>query len=296
MMEQQGHLLDPSFLRKLERLQVSSRRMASGAHAGKRRSRHMGSSIEFADYRSYAPGDDLRQLDWNAYARTGKLFVKRFLDETDMHVSFYIDCSKSMDYGAPTKFSIAIRLAAALGYLSLHHFDYVSAFAFDGAVRSSLRSLHGKGKVQTYFDFLSRLQADGLGDMQQALTSGSAIHGKAGVSMFFSDFLFEKGVEEGLSYLQATNQEVILIHILSAEERTPSYEGELRLIDSETGHFREIAVSPRLIEEYQESMEAYQKRLSSFAFGRGMLYLPILAEDSLETIIFRVFKQAGIIR
>ncbi|WP_235827909.1 DUF58 domain-containing protein [Brevibacillus migulae] len=296
MMEQPGYLLEPSFLRQLDRLQITSRRMASGARAGKRRSRHMGSSIEFADYRAYAPGDDLRQLDWNAYARTGKLFVKRFMDETDMHVSLYIDCSKSMDYGTPTKLSVAVRLAAALGYLSLHQFDYVSVFAIDGEVRSALRSLHGKGKVQSFFDFLSRLQPDGRGDLQQALTSGSAIHGKAGVSLVFSDFLFERGVEEGLSYLQAAHQEVILIHLLAAEERNPSYEGELRLIDSETGDYREIAMSPRLVDEYQVSMQAYQKQLASYAFGRGMHYVTVHAEDSLETILFRVFQQAGIIR
>lgn len=295
-MEQRDHLLDPQFLRRLERLQVVSQRMASGVHAGRRRSRHTGSSIEFADYRSYAPGDDLRQLDWNAYARTGKLFVKKFLDETQMHVSLYLDCSKSMGYGEPSKLSLAVRLAAATGYLSLHHYDYVSVFAFDQQVRASHRSLHGKGKIQPLFQFLSQLQPEGSGDLQQALSSGLAIHGRAGVSLIFSDFLFEKGVQEGLSYLQATNQEVILVHLLSEEERIPGYEGELRLLDSETGLHREITVTARLLEEYRQALHAYQAELAVFAYSRGMQYLPIHAEASVETIMFRLFKQAGIIR
>lgn len=296
MMEQKEPLLDPQLLRQLERLQVSSRRMASGAHAGKRRSRQTGNSIEFADYRSYAPGDDLRQLDWNAYARTGKLFVKKFLDETEMHVSLYIDCSKSMAFGTPAKFSLAVRLAAALGYLSLYQYDYVSVFAFSEQVRSSQRSLFGKGKVQQLFQYLSGIEPDGAGDLGQALSSGMAIHGRAGVSLVFSDFLFSQGVQEGLSYLQATNQEVILVHLLSAEERMPDYEGELRLLDCETGSFREIAVTPHLLAKYQQTLQAYQTELAAFAFRRGMHYLPVHTEAALETVLFRLFKQAGIIR
>ncbi|MCK9918124.1 DUF58 domain-containing protein, partial [Microbacteriaceae bacterium K1510] len=112
-----GHILDPQFLRRLERMQVVSKRLMRGTHAGKRRSKNTGSSVEFADYRAYAPGDDLRQLDWNAYARSGKLFLKKFLDEQELHITLYLDCSKSMSYGEPSKFRRAVQLAAALGYI-----------------------------------------------------------------------------------------------------------------------------------------------------------------------------------
>ncbi|MCK9905238.1 DUF58 domain-containing protein, partial [Frankia sp. Cpl3] len=210
-----GHILDPQFLRRLERMQVVSKRLMRGTHAGKRRSKNTGSSVEFADYRAYAPGDDLRQLDWNAYARSGKLFLKKFLDEQELHITLYLDCSKSMSYGEPSKFRRAVQLAAALGYISLNHFDYLSVYAFTDRITSALLSLHGKGKAQQLFHFLGSLAPDGTGDINQALRSGSAVHGKTGVSVVFSDFLYENGYEQGINFLQAAKQEVALVQLLT---------------------------------------------------------------------------------
>lgn len=295
MIEDQTTLLPPGFIRQLQRLHVISRHAASGARAGRRRSRHAGSSIEFADYRSYAPGDDLRQLDWNAYARSGKLFIKKFLDEQEMHITLYLDCSASMTFGEPSKFTAAKQVAAAIGYLSLQHYDFVSVFAFDEQAHTSLRSLQGKGKSALLFRFLTQLQASGKGDLRQAFTSGGAVHGKAGVSVVLSDFFYTQEMLEGLAFLQASNQEVVLMHMTCAEDRDPVYEGALRLIDSESGAVREVAVTPQLLQDYQDAQHAHQQQLKDFAAQRGMRYIHLEAEESVEDRLIQRLRQAGII-
>lgn len=291
-----GHLLDPAWLSRLERMQVLSRRMASGTQAGKRRSRQTGSSLEFADYRAYAPGDDLRQLDWNAYGRSGKLFVKKFLDEQELHVTLYIDCSTSMAYGEPSKLERAVQLAAALGYISLCHLDYVSVYAFDQEIVASLRNLQGKNKAAQFFQFLSSLTAGRAGDLEKALRAPGAVHGKPGISLILSDFLFDAGYEAGIAYLQATRQDVTLVQLLSPEEREPVYQGELRLIDSETRQGKEISVTRGLIDEYRKAVRDYQAELAQFAYRRGMAVLDVQTQMPLEDVVFRVFRQAGMIR
>lgn len=291
-----GRLLDPEWLQRLERMQMTSRRMASGAHAGKRRSKQLGRSLDFADYRAYAPGDDLRQLDWNAYGRSGKLFVKRFLDEQELHVSIYLDCSRSMGYGQPTKLDRSKQLAAAIGYLSLCHLDYVSVYAFDETVRGAMTRLQGKGKAAQLFSFLDSLEPGGVGDINAALRSSRAVSGKPGISIIFSDFLYENGYESGIAFVQAARQEVTLVQILAAEERNPAYQGELRLLDSETGTAKEIAFSPVIVEEYEKTVHGFKAELSAFAFGRGIVYVGVEAEQSPEQIVFGIFRQAGLIR
>lgn len=291
-----SHILDPSWLARLERLQLASKRAASGSQAGKRRSRMLGSSMEFADYRAYVPGDDLRQLDWNAYARSGKLFLKKFQDETELHVTIYVDCSRSMSYGQPDKLRLSVQLAAALGYLTLCHLDHVSVYAFDSRVLGVLRGLQGRCQAMRLLDFLSRMEPGGTGDLQAAMRSPGAVHGKAGISIVLSDFLFDSGYEQGIAYLQAARQDVTLVQVLSQEELAPTYQGELRLIDSETGQAKEVSINGLLMEEYRNSLRDYQQQLAGFAYRRGIAYVPVKAEQPLEQLVFQVFRQAGIIR
>jgi len=290
------HLLDPSWLARLERMQVAVRKAAGGNQAGKRRSRQLGSSMEFADYRPYVPGDDLRRLDWNAYARSGKLFLKKFWDETQLHVSLYIDCSRSMDFGQPRKLDLAVRLAAALGYMSLCHLDRVSVYAFDRQILGSLRGMQGKGNSLRLMQFLAGLSPGGAGDLDQALRSPGALQGRAGISIVLSDFLFDSGCERAIARLQAARQEVTLVQILSQEELSPAYQGELRLIDSETGLAKEVSVTEKLLQEYRNSVTSFRRQLAGFAYGRGVSCVFAQPELPLETTLFSVLRQAGVIR
>lgn len=289
-------LLDPAFLQKLERMKIITKRMMKGTQSGKRRSRQLGSSIEFADYRTYTPGDDIRQVDWNAFARLEKLFLKTFYDEQEIHVTLYLDSSKSMAYGNPSKFLVGKQLAAAFGYLSLHHFDRVTAYAFDQKIANHLPFLYGKAKVQALFRFLEELNPTLEGNINHALTNQKAIHGKAGVSIIISDFLFEEGYEKAISFIQSTNQEIILVHLLSKEELNPEFQGDLKLIDSESKHNKEITISPYLLKEYHHTLDLFLEKIQHFANQRGISYLLVHPESSIEEIMVQAFKKANIIR
>lgn len=296
MIQEEKHLLDSDFLHQLERLALINKRVKKGLYSGKRRSQNQGSSIEFADYRSYNPGDDFRQIDWNAYARHEKLFLKTFLDEQELHISIYIDCSKSMEFGEPSKFQSALKIAAALGYLSLYHFDRVYVYGFNNTVNAALPALFGKGKTHQLFRFLESLKTSGEGNLNQSLASGKAVHGKPGISIIISDFLYEDGYEKGIGFIQAANQEVILVHLLAEEERNPVLDGDLRLVDSESKLNKEVSISPYLLNEYQKTLNSFKQDLSNFAYKRGIAYLRVDSEISIEQIIFNVFKQSGLIR
>lgn len=296
MMQDSNSLLRPEFLQRLEKMSIINKRMKKGLYSGKRRSKNQGSSIEFADYRTYSPGDDYRQIDWNVYARHEKLFLKTYLDEQELHISIYIDCSKSMSYGNPSKFAKAKEIAAALGYLSLNHFDKVSVYSFDNTVSARLPNLQGKNKIYQLFSFLNSLATNNDGSLNKALATGSATTGKSGISIIISDFLFTDGYEKGINFIQAANQEIILVHLLYSEERSPNFEGDIRLIDSETNDKIEITLTPKLLEQYQLSIKDFTENISKYAFKRGIAYLLVDSETEIEQIMFNVFKGSGLIR
>src|SRR5437868_15054777 len=137
-------LLDPDFLARLEQLELVSRKIFLGRLKGERRSKRKGQSVEFADYKNYVVGDDLRFLDWNLFARLDRLFIRLFLEEEDLHVHVLIDNSLSMDFGTPTKLRFAKQLAAALGFVGLVNQDRVMVEAFNDQLTQSSPPLRGR--------------------------------------------------------------------------------------------------------------------------------------------------------
>ncbi|MFC7443221.1 DUF58 domain-containing protein [Laceyella putida] len=289
-------LLDAAFLMRLERLQLISRRFVRGVRTGKRRSEMAGSSLEFADYRAYCPGDDIRQIDWPAYARLGKWFLKTYLDEREMDVHFFLDCSLSMTWQNEAKGRLARQLVAALAYMALHHGDRVSLTAFRKSVFSTLRNQQGRSGVLRMFAALESLDYAGTGDINEALTEPQALPGRAGLSIVVTDGFSPSGYQEGLRRLQGAGQQVVLLHLTSAEEREPRYQGDLRLVDCETGQAKEVALSPAVLSMYRRMMKAYAEEMATWCFRRGILYAPIHAEETLETTLFTILRQTGLIR
>src|SRR5438445_417802 len=156
-----GQILDAPFLKKLERLSLITKRQFAGQMKGEKRSVKRGTSVEFADYREYVPGDDLRYVDWNTAARLEKLFVKLFIEEEDLYLALLVDTSKSMDFGSPKKLHYAGRVAAALGYIGLSNYDRVGLTAFAGGIGDALPTKRGKAGVLPFFAYLNRMKADG---------------------------------------------------------------------------------------------------------------------------------------
>lgn len=290
-------LLDPRFLKKLEGLSLVSRRVFAGQMQGERRSPKHGASVEFADFREYAPGDDLRYVDWKAYGRLEKLFLKLFLEEEDLSLHLLIDTSRSMEFGAPlSKADYARRVAAALGYVALSEYDRVSVAGFSQALGQVLPPTRGKPGVMPFFHFLQdRTPTGGGTNFGDALTRYAALAKGGGIAVVLSDF-FDAGYERGLKALLARRFQIVLIHVLDAEEVAPSLTGDLRLLDAETGEARDVSISPYLLSQYQAQLKTFCDGLHSFASRYGMDYVRAATDVPFEDIILKFLRLQGILR
>lgn len=297
--------LDAQLLQRLDQAALSAKHRIRGTLQGKRCSSQLGASLDFADYRLYTPGDDIRQLDWNAYGRTGKPFIKLFMDEQELIVNLYIDASKSMDFGSQgqqgistgtNKFLYARQLAACIGYLTLSGYDRVSARLFGERIHEQLPMLRGKGSVQRLFQFLAAAQPTQRGDLSAAVRRPEAIPRLPGMTWLFSDFLYENGVEEALSYLRAAKQEVVAVQVLSPHEVNPSLSGDVRLVDSELGSGKEVAISGALLKAYRAAVQRYTESLRRFCHERDIAYILVTTDTPLTDTVFRTLRQGGFIR
>ncbi|MCC7491183.1 MAG: DUF58 domain-containing protein [Fimbriimonadaceae bacterium] len=290
------NLRDPEFLRALERLKLVSKRAVSGALKGERRSTRRGVSIEFADYRDYVPGDDLRYLDHNIYGRLDRLLIKLFVEEEDLRVYLLLDRSRSMAFGDPSKFDYARRLTAALAWLGLVGLDRVTVASFGSGLEGGLPPLRGAGNVGRVFDFLTALQPDGGTGLAASLTRFGHEHPQPGLCVVVSDFLDPAGYQAGLRALQARRYEVVALQVLAPDELNPQVTGDLKLIDSETGEAREITVSDSLLRRYRRSAAAWCDGLRQFCRGRGMAYVQALTSDPVEALVQTALRRLGLVR
>jgi uncharacterized protein (DUF58 family) len=287
-------LFDEAFLRRLEQLELASRRMTAGRMKGERRSLRRGQSIEFADYRTYASGDDLRQLDWNVYARLERLFIRLFVEEEDVTVHVLVDASRSMDFGEPNKLDFGRRSAAALAYLGLAHLDRVSvAFLGDGHA-TMLRPLRGKSRVMEVFGFLTQPRTERRTGLAAAARDYASKLRGAGPLILISD-LMDPGYLEALRSLAATRCQLSILHVLSPDEIRPEIAPDARLVDSETGVGIEVSGDTDLIDRYRERLAAWQAELSDFASRRGGAYVSVPSDTDLADLLFDVLRRRRVI-
>lgn len=289
--------LDPRFLKKLEGLSLVSKRVFAGQMQGEKRSLKHGSSVEFADFREYAPGDDLRYVDWKAYGRLDKLFLKLFLEEEDLSLHLLLDTSRSMEFGAPqTKADYARRVAAALGFIALSDYDRVSIAGFSAGLGQVLPPTRGKPGILPFFQFLQNRTPTGGGtNFGDALTRYAALAKGSGIAVVLSDF-FDASYERGLKALLARRFQIVLIHILDAEEVHPTLMGDLRLLDAETGEAREVSVSPHVLAQYQAQLTAFCDGLQGFASRYGMDYVRAATDLPFEDVILKFLRRQGLLR
>src|SRR5215475_5872482 len=189
-------LLDAQFLARLEQLELVSRKIFLGLMKGERRSKRKGQSVEFADYRNYVVGDDLRFLDWNLYARLDRLFIRLFMEEEDLHFYVLIDNSLSMDFGSPTKLHYAKQVAAALGFIGLVNMDRVILEAFNDQLTQSMPAARGRRSLWRLVDFLQKLEPAGPSDLKKALRTFSLKCSGKGIVILLSDFMDKRGYED----------------------------------------------------------------------------------------------------
>jgi uncharacterized protein (DUF58 family) len=289
-------LLDPDFLTRLEQLELVSRKIFLGRMKGERRSKRKGQSVEFADYRNYVVGDDLRFLDWNLYARLDRLFLRLFMEEEDLHVFILIDNSMSMDFGTPSKLHYAKQVAAALGFIGLVNVDRVVIEAFNERLTQSLPAVRGRRSLWRLLDFLQQLEPVGRGNLRQALRSFSIKCSGKGIVILLSDFMDKGGYEEALRYLVARQLDIYAVQILSQEEVDPEIVGDLRLVDVEDEDVAEITVNAPLLKRYKQNLAAYRGALYEFCTRRGIAYLFTTNQVPFDRLVLTYLRQRGLVK
>lgn len=289
-------LLDPDFLRKLEQLQIVSRKIFAGKFKGERLSRRKGQSVEFADYKNYTTGDDLRFLDWSVYARLDRLFIKLFREEEDLDVTVLVDCSTSMDWGEPNKFWYARRLAAALGYIALSNFDRVNLYGISDTVKTSVTGLRGRSQMHRVLTLLQEMKSLGRSNLGAACKRFAIQHRRRGVVIVISDFYDKAGYEEPIRYMLATGADLYALQILSPWELKPELAGDLKLIDVEDGDAAEVTVTAALLAQYKKTLNNFCKSLHDYCTARGITYLLTGTDVPAERLILSYLRSRGLVR
>jgi uncharacterized protein (DUF58 family) len=289
-------LLDPQFLARLEQLELVSRKIFQGRMKGERRSKKKGQSVEFADYRNYVIGDDLRFLDWNLFARLEKLFIRLFMEEEDLHFYVLLDNSLSMDFGNPTKLLYAKQLAAALAFIGLVNMDRVVIEAFNNRLTQSLPAVRGKKSLWRVLDFLQKLAPAGPSDMKEALRTFTIKSSGKGIVVVLSDFMDKGGYEDAMRYLVARQMDIYAIQILSQEEIEPEIVGDLKLVDVEDEDVAEITVSAPLVKRYKQNLAAYRAALHEWCTRRGVMYLFTSNQVPFDKLVLSYLRQRGLVR
>ena len=294
-------LISPDLMKRLEQLQLLARRRSKSTAKGERRSGARGQSVEFADYRTYVPGDDLRRIDWNLFGRLERLFLKLYEEERELPVTIYLDSSESMSFGRVSKFDFARQVAAAVGYVALCGFDRVTVEPFpladdQAGFVGELRAVRGRQSAMRFFDNLNRLKAGGTADFNQALRLGAMKHRAQGVIVVLSDFLDPAGYEDGLKSLASRGSEVHAVQILAPEELEPSSYGDLRVIDSETGVEQEVTFGKYRLKAYRATVQNYCRRLQEYCRARGIRYQLAQSDTPIDDLLLKAMRTGGMWR
>lgn len=286
-------VFDADFYKKLQTIGIKTKIQMSQGLGGSRKSRSKGSSVEFSDYREYSAGDDFRRVDWNAYGRFDKLFVKLFMEEREALINIFIDSSKSMDFGSAKKSELTLKLAAVISFVGLNNLDRVCINVLTDRELRQSQIMTGRSNFERTVKFLEGIEFSGNTNINSCIKSKE--FNSKGVSIIISDFFTPGGIEEAVKYLLYKKQDIILLNILSQEETAPDFEGYIRFIDSETGSAKDVAVTSAIIKRYKSALKNFTDGLKELSSRLGVSYIQIDSGQSLEKIIFEDLIRMGII-
>ncbi len=295
-MANQSVLFSEEFLRQLEHLTMLTRRPVAGHLRGHHRSRRTGSGMIFADYRPYSPGEDTRNLDWGTYLRLDRLILRLFEEEADLPVYVFIDVSRSMDFGTPSKFDFARRFAAAIAYVGLINHDRVSLVAFADGLVEEMPARRGKSQVWRSLHFLERLKSAGGTSLHNAFRSFFGARRTRGLVVLISDFLDAEGFERSFQVIREFRHDVFAIHVTSPEELDPALADDLLLVDAELGHSTRTRVTPDIVKAYRETFLRYCSEIEGFCRGHGWGYLRASTQAPIEDLMIKALRDEGLLR
>jgi len=293
-------LLDSRLMAKLDAIDVVSRKIFSGKVQGERRSKRRGQSIDFADFRPYVHGDDLRFVDWNIFGRLDRLFLKMFLEEEDLSLIIALDTSASMRAGNPDAFDYARKVAMALAYVGLVNQHRVSLVGFSQGHIERASNLRGRRKAADVASWLLKREPDGATGFEDAMRLVGTTRVGRGVMIVLSDFLFHEGFEKGLGMVAGRGFDVYALQVLAPQVVDPSREGgvsgDLLLVDSETQTETEVTVTPELLRIYKERLDRLCGSLRAYCTRRDMVHLVVETSTPVETLMLEYLRRRGMLR
>jgi uncharacterized protein (DUF58 family) len=285
-------LLPSSFRHRLTKHRLLAQKRIRGTLKGERRSSALGSSLEFSDYRQYQPGDDLRQIDWNAYARSQKYYIKRFLDEQELNVSILVDCSKSMGIHEDKWFKTK-QIAAAFSLICLHQDDRVSVLPVP-ETKAPLTYKKGRAYIPTMLSYAQELTVETSSKVFFDSIKNQSSRRKSGLTIIISDCLEPvSSISDSLTFLQARKQPVLLLQLLLPTEINPEIKGDLKLIDIENSDEKDVSMSRSVRKQYHNVFSQHCGQLQSFCYQRGIGYVQCTTNESLEEIFFQKLLARG---
>ncbi|MEJ7609467.1 MAG: DUF58 domain-containing protein [Bryobacteraceae bacterium] len=286
-------MIDQALLEKLERLALHWNRSLPGSIGGRKTSRFPGPGQEFLDHRNFHHGDDLRSVNWRAYLRLDKLFLKMFQIEPRLPVRFLLDVSGSMSTGSPAKIEYAKRLTAALCYIGLVRLDAICIQPFRESLIESLLCGGGRHRFQPAANFLSSFQAEGRTSYLQVARQFASLYPQRGLLVVISDFLDDEDASRPLQYLAEFGHELLLLHIIAPEDRQPQWDGDMELVDSESGRHLELSLDQNARHAYTQAWDAHARRLQDLANRNGGKYVAVPTDTQIEEAIFGPLVQSG---
>ncbi|HTM56028.1 MAG TPA: DUF58 domain-containing protein [Pirellulales bacterium] len=290
-----SELLSPSLRARLEHLDLVSRKVLRGGMRGERRATRLGHSVEFADFRNYAPGDDVRFIDWNLYARLDRLFLKLFFQEAERRVSILLDASPSMQFGQPSKFDWARQLAAALAYIGLVRGDRVRIETLGQPLAQSATPFRGRVSAAAMLDRVASIEPEPPLPFSEGLKKFCVRTQPNTLAIVISDLLDKTGYREGIAALTARQLEGFVIQVFSPEERHPDARGDLRLIDSEDAGATEITASRAVVLRYEAKLAEYVAEVREYCRGRGIEYLLADSAMPVEQLVTDLLRRRGLV-
>lgn len=296
-----GSYLNDGFFSRLEALSIELRANLAGFFGGKHLVKTYGQTVEFADYREYMLGDDIRRIDWNLYSRFEKYFLKLFTDERQMHTQVFLDCSASMGKDNPEKSSYAVAFAAALGYLSVHNMDKVSYKLIKGdKTEDSFGTIVGKRAFFNAMSVIDKLEFDGECDLKNAIINTPNTGNNDGLTVIISDFFTESNWKSAVDYLCYKKRQVLLIQVLTPDEVDPAYTGRVNLIDSESLDISDsknmkMKIDRSFQRAYAEALHDHVSDIRSFCNSRDAAFISVCTDQPIEKVLFQELLKVGII-
>lgn len=292
--------LNDQFFSRLETLSLNLRTNLAGYFGGKHLVNTYGQTVEFADFREYQLGDDIRRIDWNLYSRFEKYFLKLFTDERQMQIQIFLDCSASMGKDNPKKSAYAVAAAAALGFLAVHNMDKVSFHLMKGErAENPFGTIIGKTPYFRAISELEKLDFTEDTNIETCVTNSPDTSTNNGLTVIISDFFTESNWKKAVDYLCYKKRQVLLVQVLTADELEPAYDGRVNLIDSESvdaADFRnmKIRITRSMQKAYEEAMRDFQEDIRSFCSKRGVDYITVRTDTPIEKVLFGELLKVGI--